>query len=298
MEHKTLRAQTILYHNEISGLIRSLDSIYNAVEVSKKHGGCIDFLDVYYGDASDKPLFTDDMIAELNEKYKDNLKLSYRFFGFNSGTSKGQNLMFKDCETDYFMAYNPDVVLSPRYFLEMMKPYERMKNVGMVEAKQAPLEHPKEFDFSTGIEPWGAMACVIIPTEVYRELGGLDEQSFFLYCDDVDFSWRVKLSGRQVVYASRATVYHAKYINNEGGVTPTNAELYYSAEAALLMAHKWSNEKLLKQFIKIFENGSEQQRKALKEFERRKAEGLLVQQLDPKHKATSFHGYGYSRNRY
>ncbi len=298
MEQKTLRAQTILYHNEISGLERSLDSIYNAVETSKKHGGCITFLEVYYGDASSSPLFTDEMIDKLNEKYKDNLKLSYRFFGFNSGTSKGQNIMFEDCNTDYFMAYNPDVVLSPRYFLEMMKPFDRIENVGMVEAKQVPLEHPKLFDFMTGVEPWGAMACVIIPTEVYRQLGGLDEQSFFLYCDDVDFSWRLRLNGYKVVYQSRAFVYHAKYVNNHGGVTPTTAELYYSAEAALLMAHKWSNDKLLKKLIKIFETGSEQQKKALKEFYRRKEQGLLVKQLDQEHKIASFHDFGYSRNRY
>ena len=50
--------------------------------------------------------------------------------------------------------------------------------------------------------------------------------------------------------------------------------------------------------IKIFETGSEQQKKALKEFYRRKEQGLLVKQLDQEHKIASFHDFGYSRNRY
>ena len=298
MEHKTLRAQTILYHNELSSLKKSLESIYNAVKISKENDGALDFIDVYYGDASAEPLFDEATVAQWNDQFGEYLKLNYCFFGFNSGTSKGQNIMFKDCETDFLMVYNPDVIVCPHYFLEMLKPFERETAVGMVEAKQSPLEHPKTFQISTGLEPWGAMACVIIPTHIYRELGGLDEQSFFLYCDDVDFSWRLRLNGYKIVYQSSAYVYHSKLLNHKGQVVPTNAEIYYSAEAALLMAHKWSNNKLLKKLKAIYETGSEQQKKALAEFNRRKAEGLLVKQLDSDHKIASFEGFGYSKNRY
>lgn len=298
MEHKTLRAQTILYHNELSDLEKSLSSLAKAVEVSNKKGGAIDFLDVYYGDASAEPILSEEQIAAFNNRFGEFLKVTYTFFGFNSGTSKGQNLMFKDCETDYFMAYNPDVIVCADYFIEMLKPFDRIENVGMVEAKQSPLEHPKEFDATTGIEPWGAMACVIIPTKVYSELGGLDEQNFFLYCDDVDFSWRVRLAGYKVVYQSRAFVYHSKHVDNNGHVVPTNAELYYSAEAFLFMCHKWSNQSLLKKLIAIYENGTSHQKKALQEYYRRRDNGLLPKPIDPQHKITSFSGFGYSKNRY
>ncbi len=298
MEHKSLRAQTILYHNEFSGLLKSLSSLAKAVEVSRSKGGAIDFIDVYYGDASSEPILNDEQIEDLNRRFGEYLKVTYTFFGFNSGTSKGQNIMFKDCETDYFMAYNPDVIVCADYFIEMLKPFERMEKVGMVEAKQSPLEHPKEFDANSGIEPWGAMACVIIPTQIYRELGGLDEANFFLYCDDVDFSWRVRLAGYKVVYQSRAFVYHSKHVDNDGHVVPTNAELYYSAEAFLFMCHKWSNQTLLKQLITIYENGTSHQKKALAEYYRRRDNGLLPKPLDPQHKITSFYGFGYSKNRY
>ena len=298
MEIRTLRAQTVLYHNEKGGLVKSLESLYNAVRVSKSCGGCVQFIEVCYGDASESPLFTSEDIDKLNARFGEYLRLTYQFFGFNSGTSKGQNVMFKTCKADYLMAYNPDVVVCPDYFVEMMKPFDRIENVGMVEAKQLPLEHPKEFDLAKGGEPWGAMACVIIPAEIYRELGGLDEQSFFLYCDDVDFSWRLRLNGYKVIYCSRAFVYHAKYLNGSGNVVPTNAEIYYTLEAALLMSHKWSdNKRLLKLRLSFLKNGKIP-RKALKEFNRRKKQGLLAEPLDKEHKISSFYGFGYSRNRY
>ncbi len=298
MKKTTLRLQTILYHNEIENLEKSLASIAKAVETSRTQDGPIEHIDICYGDASSEPLFNDEKIAEYNQKYGKFFKLEYMFFGFNSGTSKGQNVMFETCKSEYLLAMNPDVILCPDFFLEMMRPYENMENVGMVEARQCPLEHPKIFDPNTGEEPWGAMACVIIPSAVFKKLGGLDEKNFFLYCDDVDFSWRLRLNGYKVIYCPRAFVYHAKRINEQGGVQPTNAELYYSAEAALLMAYKYSDDARLKRFLELFEKGSEQQKKAAAEFYRRKENGLLTERLDKNHKIASFTQWDYSESRY
>lgn len=298
MDKTTLRLQTILYHNEKENLEKSLASIARAVAVSKSKNGPFDRIDICYGDASAQPLFTEAEIAEYNRIYGEFFTLEYMFFGFNSGTSKGQNVMFETCRAEYLLAMNPDVILCPDFFCEMMKPYESGSNVGMVEARQCPLEHPKTFDPLTGEEPWGAMACVIIPSAVFKKLGGLDEKNFFLYCDDVDFSWRLRLNGYKVIYQPRAFVYHAKRIDESGGVQPTSAELYYSAEAALLMAYKYSADARLKRFLELFERGSEQQKKAAAEFYRRRDNGLLTERLDKDHKIASFTEWGYSENRY
>lgn len=298
MKKTTLRLQTILYHNEIGNLEKSLASVAKAVAVSKAEGGCIEYIDICYGDASSEPIFTEEQIDEYNRKYGEYFHLKYMFFGFNSGTSRGQNVMFKTCTAEYLLAMNPDVILCPQFFLEMMKPYAAKNNVGMVEARQCPLEHPKTFDPVTGEEPWGAMACVIIPSRIFKELCGLDEKNFFLYCDDVDFSWRLRLNGYKVIYQPRAFVYHAKRIDENGGVQPTSAELYYSAEAALFMAYKYSADERLNRFLELFEKGSEQQKKAAAEFRRRKQNGLLYERLDKDHKIASFTEWGYSDNRY
>ncbi len=298
MQSAQLRAQTILYKNDISALERSVTSIAAAVKLSRAQGGNVTYAEIAFGDASPEPILNSDILAEWNVKYGEFLKLSYTVFGFNSGTSKGQNILFRECECPYLMIYNPDIVVAPNYFLEMMPLFSRYENVGLVEARQTPLEHPKSFDLSDGTQIWGAMACVIVPSEVYSELSGLDEQNFFMYCDDVDFSWRLRLSGRKVVYCPSAVVFHGHRLDSKGNPCPTEAELYYSAESSLLMAYKYSCKERVKELIKQYSVGTPYQQKALSEFMRRKDAGILPQPLDRDHKIAYFKDGCYSRHRY
>ena len=75
MEKTTLRLQTILYYNEKENLEKSLASVARAVEVSRKKGGCIERIDICYGDASAEPIYTDAEIAALNQKYGEFFRL-------------------------------------------------------------------------------------------------------------------------------------------------------------------------------------------------------------------------------
>ena len=87
----------------------------------------------------------------------------------------------------------------------------KLKEVGMVEARQTPLEHAKEYNTKTGGETeWASTACTVFKTEVYNKINGFDAETFFLYCDDLDFSWRVRLAGYKIIYMPSAIVYHAK----------------------------------------------------------------------------------------
>lgn len=294
-----LRAQTILYKNDVKSVELSVASIANAVRVSAERGGYVKHIELCFGDASDTPVFDDAVIKDFDEKYGKEITFGYRFFGFNSGTSKGQNILFNDCTAEYLMLYNPDVVVNPEFFIEMMKPYfEKNANVGMTESRQTPLEHPKQYNISDGSELWGAMACVIVPSAVYKEVGGLDEKNFFLYCDDVDFSWRLRLCGRKVIYCPRAVAFHGHRLNSKGMVKPSEAERYYSVEAAFLLAYKWSADSVVADLTAACINGNSYQKKALANFKARMEAGTLPERLDPKHKIAYFNEGGYSENRY
>lgn len=48
---------------------------------------------------------------------------------------------------------------------------------------------------------------MLVPRIVWDELGGMDPQ-FFLGCDDLDLSWRMKLAGYELIIASDVFVYH------------------------------------------------------------------------------------------
>lgn len=294
-----LRAQTILYKNDLHSVEKSVASIANSVAVSRKSNGYVQFVEIAFGDASPESIMTDEYVAMLNSKYGEYIDVSYTFFGFNSGTSKGQNILFKDCTAEYLMIYNPDIVVCSTYFINMLEPYLSGKtNIGMVEARQTPIEHPKAYNEKNMEEIWGAMACVVVPSAVYKELGGLDERNFFMYCDDVDFSWRVRLSGRKVIYSPNTPVFHGHRLDSKGALCASEAEKYYSAESALMMAYKWSNDKRLKQLIDICSRGDDYQRRALEYYNKRKAEGSLPERLDKDHKIAYFKNGCYSKNRY
>ena len=247
-----------------------------------------------------KCVFSDEEIKELNQKYGDFVSINYTYFNCNTGTSKGHNLLAKNCDTDYLILMNPDIIFSPRFLIEVMKPFNNVNlNVGIVEGRQVPIEHPKEYDVRTGETSWSSGACSVIKTKLFHQVGGYDEKTFFLYCDDVDLSWRIRLLGKKIIYQPLAPVFHAKRLSNNGQWQATAAEAYYSAEANLLMAYKWSNPELLSKLILIFKSSKDENlMKALNNFEMRKEKNLLPEQLDKKHKVASFINGNYTKHRF
>lgn len=294
----SLQIQTVLYNNEKVNLFRSLDSIRQGIINNRKRGGVLDSFIVSYGDAAQTPLFDDGEIDEITAKYAPEFSFKYTFFNENTGSAKGQTLQGMKALTDYILVMNPDVILSPEFFTRIMEPFSD-PDVGISEARQCPIEHAKDYDTKTGETGWATGACSVIPTSVFKQVGGFDYKTFFLYCDDVDISWRIRLLGKKIIYQPLAPVYHAKRLSCSGGWQPTSAEVYYSAEAALFMAYKWSNDALCKQILNQFLS-SEQEvyKKAANEFLRRKSDGTLPERLDPDHKVSEFIDGYYTKTRY
>jgi GT2 family glycosyltransferase len=50
-------------------------------------------------------------------------------------------------------------------------------------------------------------ACMLVRTDVLRAVGLIDE-SFFIYCEDVDLSVRIRASGYSLVHATNAKIWH------------------------------------------------------------------------------------------
>jgi GT2 family glycosyltransferase len=235
----------------------------------------------------------------LNKKYKGTIKVMYSFFNQNTGTSKGHNLLAKGCKSDFLFLMNPDLLFSSNFVQEILEPILDNKKIGIVEGRQSPLEHSKEFDKKTGETSWSSGACTLIKNELFQEIHGYDERSFFLYCDDVDLSWRVRLKGYIVFYQPMAIVYHAKRLSNSGKWLPSTAEKYYSAEAALIMAYKWSNPDRVKYLLKVFSDSTDENlQKAAKEFKRKKDQNELPEQIDKNHQVATFEGDYYAKPRY
>ena len=290
----SLQLQAVLYNNTQQEIIKSIESIENAIKNTHKY--IFSKVNIKYGDSSSEKIFTNDDIIELNNQFK-NVHIEYVFLGFNSGTSKGHNILAENCSSDYIQIMNPDIILSPNFFDAIMEPFNN-SNVGIVEARQVPIEHPKEYDAETGETGWASMACVVVPAMLFRRLHGLDEKCFFIYCGDVDFSWRVRLEGKIVIYQPQAVVFHSKHLSTTCKWCPTSAEKYYSMEAALFMAYKWSNNKKVKMLLKRWKHASGEPQQVYQKFMNMKESGTLPPQLDPYGKVATFLGDFYSPNRF
>lgn len=296
----SLRIQSVLYNNERYAIERSLESLARAVEISRLNKLPLSKIELCYGDSSSIPNLKQADVDRIRERYQFHFQFDYNYFDGNLGTAKGHNLLGTGCATDYMLVMNPDIILAPNTLMELFRPFEDEKDrIGMVEARQTPIEHPKEYNKITGETGWATTACVVFPTPLFHELNGFDADSFFLYCDDVDFSWRVRLKGYKIIYQPSALAYHAKYLSPEGKWISTDAEKYYSAEAALFMAQKWSNPERVSSLLQIFRNSDDENlRKAASAFEKRQEEGTLPEPIDKDHKVAEFIGDFFSQQRF
>ncbi len=82
---------------------------------------------------------------------------------------------------------------------------------------------------------WASGACMVVRSDVWRRLDGLDEE-FFAHMEEIDFCWRASLAGGQIWCVPQSKVYHVG-----GGTLPNNSprKLYFNYRNNLLML--WKN---------------------------------------------------------
>lgn len=292
-----LQVQSVLYNNEVAAIERTVASLARATELAVTAGACAG-VTLRYGDSSSMPCIGAEALDTLRQTYASTLGIEYDHFGGNLGSARGHNRLASETKADMILVQNPDVVVAPRLIENLLGCFRR-PGVGMAEAKQVPIEHPKDYDPVTGETSWATTACAMIPVSLFRQLGGFDADSFFLYCDDVDFSWQVRLAGYRVVFQPAAIAFHDKRLSRTGAWQPSSAERYYSAEASLFMAHKWSRPDLVKKYLQCFsESGDENMAKAAQVFTQRQKEGRLPRPLDAEQRIGQFVDIFYARHRY
>jgi GT2 family glycosyltransferase/SAM-dependent methyltransferase len=156
--------------------------------------------------------------------------------GGNLGFGRAMNLLmakaFDTHGVSSFLCVNPDGVLHIDLLREMQS-YADQYPDSVIEARQFPEEHPKPYDPDTGVTTWASGACMLIPRRIYEAIGGFDE-NFFMYMEDVDFSWRARTAGFTVRVAPRALFAHSVLDR----VVDATAEKHYYLSARYL-AYKW-----------------------------------------------------------
>ena len=293
----TIRVQSVLFNTPFESVARALEYFDNAARVARERGFGKEVV-VAYGDCSPTPTISSAALRCLQRRCPHLANIEYTYFSANLGSAAGHNRLLERAAGDLVMIANPDILSAPTLFGELISTLGR-PGVGLAEARQLPIEHPKDYDAETGETGWASTACVIGPTRLFRKLGGFDAETFFLYCDDVDFSWRVRLAGLKIVHQPAAVVYHDKRLNNDGSWMPSSAERYYSAEAGLLLPYKYSRQDLTEKYLDYFKkSGDEYLGKAAEAFELRVKTGRLPTPIDSDHAVGQFIDGQYAHKRF
>lgn len=292
-----IRIQVVLYRPSVPAILRLISSLGASKRYAEKHDA-LEEVTLLFGDSSMRPLGSADLRNVMSSCRAAGLtSADYRFFGANLGSAGGSNRLARDATEDAILVLNPDTYVSPPMVSHLAR---RMQGrVGITEARQIPLEHPKAYSASTGRTSWASGACMMIRTGVFRLVGGFDDANFFLHGDDVDISWRVRLADYEVVHVPEATVHHDKRLTIEAQVAAPEVERYHSALSRLMIARRYGRPDILDRTLTWLERSNDYlHREVLDEWYGRQRSGRIPDPVPGAERVAEFTDQGYAVHRF
>lgn len=206
---------------------------------------------------------TDDSIEFLKTNYP---SIEILINASNEGFAKGYNSALKKIEAKYYVLLNSDVEVCPNWMEPIVELMESDANIAACQPKILSFNNRHEFEyagacggwldglgypFSRGrifdvVEQdtqqyedavpcfWASGAAMFVRSNIFHQLGGLDEY-FFAHQEEIDFCWRVQLSGYSVYVNPASVVYHIG-----GGTLPreNNLKVFLNFRNNLIMLAK------------------------------------------------------------
>ena len=176
------------------------------------------------------------IIIDLKRKVKD-IKIKTVFLDKNTGYCLGNNIGAKHSskESEYLLFLNPDTVIDNNFIYEMVKYMEENHSIGLASSLIVFYNTDRLDNFGLYMDPYGAVlgrmflkkvseldnyhnkdpffyahgAALIIRKKIFDLVRGFDP-ILFMYHDDVDISWRVRLMGYEIGLVKNTKCYHMK----------------------------------------------------------------------------------------
>ena len=164
----------------------------------------------YYDNASTDDTY--DELCSLKKKYEDRFKNFEIIKGRkNKGFGIGNNRAAKVGNSEYILILNTETEVYEDTFKKLEEEIKKSKEEEAVfELKQTPYEHPKYYDPLTGYTSWSSGACMVVKRDIFSKIHGFDK-NLFMYCEDVEISWRIRQLGYKLKYLWNVPIIHYSY---------------------------------------------------------------------------------------
>lgn len=175
---------------------------------------------------------TDNSI-EVAKSFKSYSKLKMICLKKNLGFSQGNNIGASAASGKYLLFLNNDTVVDKKWLKELVQVMESDPNVGVAQPKLLFLDRPNEVQSAGNFidtlgftiprvrlieerkkvneqaEIAATGAALLIRKDLFVQICRF-EPSFFVYYEDTDLSWRVRMAGKSVLFVPSSIVYHAE----------------------------------------------------------------------------------------
>ena len=95
--------------------------------------------------------------------------------------------------------------------------------------------------------------CGLIRRTAFDEVGGFDAELFFMYCEDIDLSWRLWLKNWKCIYVPAAVVRH--FTQDLAPGKRRTRENYYNFRNSLFLYYRFGGRKTARCFPASFGSG-------------------------------------------
>ena len=185
----------------------------------------------------------------------------------NLGLTGGNNIGFEAASGEVLISLNNDTEAHPRFVEALVEALTQHPEAGMAAAKMLLFDRRDHIHsagdgyctdgipFNRGVwqrdegqfdEPgWifgGCGGAVAYRRTMLDDIGTFDE-SFFMYCEDVDLNWRAQLAGWRCWYTPQAIVYHKLSATGGGPIAS-----YYTGRNTLWVIAKNYPTRLLRRY--------------------------------------------------
>jgi GT2 family glycosyltransferase len=168
----------------------------------------------------------------------------------NNGFARGMNLLVHQGRGEFMFLLNPDSELEDGCIEKLVEHMESREEIAICEARQSPREHPKTYNAATGETTWCSGAASLIRRKAFKQAGEFDERLFFMYCEDVDLSWKFWHIGWKCVYVPEAVSRH--YTQDLSPNKRRVRENYFTFRNSLFLFYRfgaWDGRSLCWQFL-------------------------------------------------